>query len=109
MMEVETSTIEGCKSPLVPVDAGRAEELPFAARDSRQRVLGMTTTYCERRDDEAETAKSLREKVDTERWFFIADWCRQRGLSPMVSENYDRAAMAWINDTQQNRTNEQRL
>lgn len=42
-----------------------------------------------------DTLTALREKVNTERWFFIARWCRERGLSPMVAHNYDRAAAEW--------------
>jgi hypothetical protein len=40
-------------------------------------------------------ASSIREKAETERWFFIAEWCKKQGISPMLSQNYDRAAMEW--------------
>ena len=40
-------------------------------------------------------SSSIREKVDTERWFFIADWCKKKRISPMHADNFNRAAMEW--------------
>lgn len=41
------------------------------------------------------SASSLREKVETERWFLIADWCKKKGISPWNADNFNRAAMEW--------------
>jgi hypothetical protein len=38
----------------------------------------------------------IREKVDAERWFFIADWCKKKGVSPMNVDNFNRADMEWV-------------
>lgn len=38
-----------------------------------------------------------REKAETERWFFIADWCKKKGISPMNADNFNRAATEWAN------------
>ena len=41
------------------------------------------------------SASSIREKVETKQWFFIADWCKKKGISPMDADNFNRAAMEW--------------
>ena len=41
------------------------------------------------------SASSIREKAETERWFFIADWCEKKGISPMHADNFNRAEMEW--------------
>ncbi len=43
----------------------------------------------------ADSPSPARERADTERWFFIADWCKKKGVSPMVAENFNRAAAEW--------------
>jgi hypothetical protein len=50
-------------------------------------VTGLPSADC--------SASSIREKVEAERWFFIAAWCKERGVSPMVADNFNRAAMEW--------------
>lgn len=42
------------------------------------------------------SASSIREKVENERWLFIADWCKKKGISPMTADNFNRAAMEWV-------------
>ena len=36
-----------------------------------------------------------REQANTELWSFIYQWCEGRGLSPLLSCNYEKGAMAW--------------
>lgn len=48
--------------------------------------------------NEQELRAKLHDKMLTNRWLYIADWCKKRGLSPMVAENYQKAAMAWATE-----------
>lgn len=41
------------------------------------------------------SSSSIREKTETDRWFFIADWCKKKGISPFDADNFNRAAMEW--------------
>lgn len=44
------------------------------------------------------TSSHIREKVETERWVFIYKWCKDKGVSPMNSDNYNLAAMEWAKE-----------
>ncbi len=37
----------------------------------------------------------IRQNAETKRWFFIAEWCKKKGISPMNADNFNRAAMEW--------------
>ena len=41
------------------------------------------------------SASPLRSRIDTERWFFIAEYCKSHGISPMIAANYNKAAFQW--------------
>jgi len=46
-------------------------------------------------EDAQPCSASVSKKTETERWFFIADWCKKQGVSPMDSNNFNRAAREW--------------
>lgn len=73
-------------------ESNRADIAAFTAvrrANARQLAQAFLLTH------DAWDKPTVGDKVRNERWFFIADWCRKRGVSPMVRENYDRAAAEW--------------
>jgi len=41
------------------------------------------------------TATYSRKNAEAERLKFIQDWCKERGVDPQLTDNFDRAAFEW--------------
>lgn len=36
------------------------------------------------------------DQIKAQRWAWMMDWCKKRGVAPANNDNWNRAAMAWI-------------